>query len=55
VPNPALGVYPGPDTDQIGLALRADRCHMSHAGTDLHARMWADRLAEARKSGAKRP
>ncbi len=46
VPNPAQGVYAGPDTDKIGLALRYDRCHMSHAGTVLHARMWADRLAE---------
>jgi hypothetical protein len=46
VPNPALGVYPGPDTDQIGLSERSDRCHISHAGTNRHAAMWADRLAE---------
>lgn len=31
VPNPAQGVYPGPDTDQIGQPLRSDRCHMSRA------------------------
>jgi hypothetical protein len=55
VPNPALGVYPGPDTDQIGLPLRHDRCHMSRAGTELHAKMWADRLAESWKSGARKP
>ncbi|MGJ5138979.1 sialate O-acetylesterase [Bradyrhizobium oligotrophicum] len=55
VPNPATGVYPGPDTDQIGLPLRHDRCHMSHAGTEQHARMWADRLAEFWRSGARRP
>lgn len=46
VPNPAQGVYPGPDTDRIGTALRSDGCHMSHAGTEEHARMWADRLAD---------
>jgi hypothetical protein len=55
VPDLALGVYPGPDTDQIGLNLRHDSCHMSRAGTELHARMWADRLAEYWKSGARRP
>jgi len=56
VPNPALEVHPGPDTDQIGLSLRSDRCHMSHAGTNQHAMMWADRLAEnlASRSKAKR-
>ncbi|NPU63613.1 hypothetical protein HL667_01220 [Bradyrhizobium sp. 83012] len=55
VPNPALGVYPGPDTDRIGLPLRHDRCHMSRAGTELHAKMWADRLADYWKSGARKP
>lgn len=55
VPNPALGVHPGPDTDQIGLKLRHDGCHMSHAGTEMHARMWADRLADYWTSGARRP
>ncbi|HLG79971.1 MAG TPA: sialate O-acetylesterase [Bradyrhizobium sp.] len=54
VPNPALGVFPGPDTDKIGLALRSDRCHMSAAGTAMHARMWADRLAEYWGSHLKR-
>lgn len=53
VPNPALGVYAGPDTDQIGLALRSDRCHMSRAGTDQHARMWADRLTDYLRTGGK--
>ncbi|MDB5568301.1 MAG: putative protein of unknown function acetylesterase [Tardiphaga sp.] len=46
VPNPSLGVYPGPDTDLIGVSMRPDRCHMTHTGTDQHARMWADRLAD---------
>jgi hypothetical protein len=44
--SPTLAVFAGPDTDTIGLALRSDRCHMSAAGTAMHARMWADRLAE---------
>ncbi|WP_315719629.1 MULTISPECIES: sialate O-acetylesterase [unclassified Bradyrhizobium] len=55
VPNPSLGVYPGPDTDQIGLPLRHDRCHMSRAGTELHAKMWADRLADYWKSAPRKP
>jgi Carbohydrate esterase, sialic acid-specific acetylesterase len=46
VPNPALGVYAGPDTDSIGSSLRSDGCHMTRAGTEQHARLWADRLAE---------
>ncbi|WP_407174862.1 sialate O-acetylesterase [Bradyrhizobium sp. STM 3562] len=53
VPNPALGAYAGPDTDKIGLALRYDGCHMRHAGTDIHARMWADRLADYWRSHSK--
>lgn len=46
IPNPAQGVYAGPDTDTIGPALRSDGCHMSRAGTEQHAKLWADRLAE---------
>ncbi|MEH2474735.1 hypothetical protein V1281_004086 [Nitrobacteraceae bacterium AZCC 2161] len=46
LPNPSLGVYAGPDTDTIGVSMRPDRCHMTHAGTDQHARMWADRLSD---------
>jgi len=49
VPNPSLGVFAGPDTDSIGPALRSDGCHMAHAGTDQHARMWADILGNAIK------
>lgn len=55
VPSPGLGAYAGPDTDKIGLALRSDGCHMSHAGTELHATMWADRLADYWKQRATRP
>lgn len=53
VPDPAQGVFAGPDTDKIGLSLRSDRCHMSHAGTVLHAQMWADRLEAVLRPGPK--
>ncbi|MET0722855.1 MAG: sialate O-acetylesterase [Tardiphaga sp.] len=49
VPNSSLGVFAGPDTDSIGAALRSDGCHMAHAGTQQHAKMWADILANAIK------
>jgi hypothetical protein len=48
IPNPTLGLYAGPDTDLIGPSMRSDGCHMTHAGTNRHARMWADKLAELR-------
>jgi len=48
IPTPTLGVYAGPDTDLIGPSMRYDGCHMSHAGTNQHATMWADRLSELR-------
>lgn len=55
VPNPSLGVYAGPDTDQIDLSMRSDRCHMTFAGTNRHAELWAkvigDYLASISKRG----
>lgn len=53
--SPTQGVFAGPDTDKIGLALRSDRCHMSAAGTAMHARMWADRLADYLTAQPSRP
>lgn len=40
VVNPALGIYPGPDTDRIGPELRFDDCHMNEAGLVKHAQLW---------------
>lgn len=38
--NPALGIFAGPDTDQLDLTYRHDGCHFSNAGLDAHAEMW---------------
>lgn len=45
IPNPSLGVFAGPDTDRITASARSDGCHMTHQGTQQHAKMWADILA----------
>jgi hypothetical protein len=46
LPNESLGVYAGPDTDRISGPMRYDGCHMTHDGTNEHAKMWADKLAD---------
>jgi len=38
--NPSLGIFAGPDTDQLGPEYRFDECHFSNAGLDAHADMW---------------
>jgi hypothetical protein len=38
--NPALGIFQGPDTDELDLSYRHDGCHFSNAGLDAHAEMW---------------
>ncbi len=38
--NRALGIFAGPDTDQLGLEFRHDGCHFSDAGLDAHAELW---------------
>jgi hypothetical protein len=38
--NPALGIFAGPDTDQLDTTFRHDGCHFSNAGLDAHAEMW---------------
>lgn len=42
--NPALGIYAGPDTDQLGLEYRYDGCHFSAEGLAQHAQLWLDVL-----------
>jgi hypothetical protein len=42
--NPLDNVFLGPDTDTLGDAYRADRCHFNAAGLLRHAAMWADVL-----------
>jgi hypothetical protein len=46
LPSESLGVYAGPDTDRIAGPMRYDGCHMTHDGTNEHAKMWADKLAD---------
>ncbi len=40
--NTELGIYPGPDTDQLDLLVdrRHDACHFSEIGLDKHAELW---------------
>lgn len=49
--SPKLGIYPGPDTDTLGLTKRYDRCHFSGEGLDLHAQMWFRTLSHYVKYG----
>ncbi|MEX2618386.1 MAG: sialate O-acetylesterase [Alphaproteobacteria bacterium] len=44
VSDPFLGIYPGPDTDKIGMDMRFDGCHMNAAGLDRHAEMWFEAI-----------
>jgi len=44
VVEPAAGIMPGPDLDQIGLGERYDGCHFSATGLDRAAAMWCDAL-----------
>jgi hypothetical protein len=38
--NPTLGIFQGPDTDQLDERYRYDGCHFSDAGLDAHAELW---------------
>lgn len=48
VVNSTLGIYPGPDTDQIGPELRFDGCHMNEAGLTKHATLWFQTITQVR-------
>jgi hypothetical protein len=48
--NAQIGTFLGPDTDLIGLEHRFDECHMRESGLELHARAWADAIANHRKT-----
>lgn len=39
------GIYPGPDTDTIGVDQRFDGCHMSEAGLIRHAELWTETIS----------
>ncbi|MCS7088792.1 MAG: sialate O-acetylesterase [Thermoflexales bacterium] len=43
--DPALGIYAGPDTDQLGDEHRYDGCHFSAAGLERHAELWLEVLS----------
>jgi hypothetical protein len=38
--DPAKGIFAGPNTDEIGLDERYDKCHFSSEGAERHAEMW---------------
>jgi len=40
--NPALGIFAGPDTDQLGPEYRYDGCHFSDQGLEAHAQLWLE-------------
>ncbi len=44
--DPKLGIFPGPDTDQLGPEYRYDGCHFSDAGLEAHAEMWLQVIRE---------
>ncbi len=46
VVNPALGIFAGPDTDQLGPEYRRDGCHFSNVGLEAHADMWLKVIRE---------
>ena len=48
--NAQIGTFLGPDTDLIGPEHRYDLCHMRESGLELHARAWADAIANHRKT-----
>ncbi len=50
LPDAALGIHPGPDTDTLGMALRFDSCHFSAEGMTQHARLWAETLRRYREA-----
>jgi Carbohydrate esterase, sialic acid-specific acetylesterase len=52
VVNPALGIFPGPDTDTIGLEDRFDDCHMAKSGLIKHAKLWTEILLGAENKRA---
>ncbi|HSF04479.1 MAG TPA: sialate O-acetylesterase [Methylomirabilota bacterium] len=41
------GIYPGPDTDKLGLGFRWDGCHFSDEGLERTAQMWINALERA--------
>lgn len=42
--RPSLGIYAGPDTDELQGAYRYDGCHFSGAGLELAATLWLHAL-----------
>jgi hypothetical protein len=41
------GIFPGPDTDELGLRFRWDGCHFSDEGLERTAQMWINALGRA--------
>jgi hypothetical protein len=42
----SAGIYPGPNTDTLGLAYRFDGCHFSDEGLEREAELWVRSLTE---------
>jgi hypothetical protein len=46
--NPALKIFPGPDTDELNTPEdRYDGCHLSTTGLDKHADMWLKAIVDS--------
>jgi hypothetical protein len=47
--DPAKGIFPGPNTDNLGNNFRYDGCHFSNAGLEEFARLWIEQLKPGRR------
>jgi hypothetical protein len=47
--DPAKGIFPGPNTDNLGNSFRYDDCHFSNAGLEEFARLWIEQLKPGRR------
>ncbi len=53
LPDPELGIYAGPDTDEVDFSTRYDACHFDSRGIQIVAQAWTERLTDylARRRG----
>lgn len=48
LPDISVGIFAGPDTDEVGLDQRFDRCRLSGPGLQRCAELWLDAIAHHR-------
>ena len=46
VVNPSLGIFAGPDTDQLDASYRVNGCHFNDKGLEAHADLWLKIIRE---------